>query len=154
LAAKTCSLSLPSAPGSVSYQTTHGTLSSVPVKAMSGSIPLRVVSTLRLGSALPFTRSTPVCWKQKPPSGAPPEGLVPTGQVVVPGPIGFFTKIWFVFGSISCQVIQGPGFVGSATEPPATDGFSASWLVWMFSDGTSGPLPPLPRPWPAKTHLS
>src|SRR5512142_1395410 len=23
----------------------------------------------------------------------------------------------------------------------------------MFSDGTAGPLPPLPRPWPANTHL-
>ena len=48
---------------------------------------------------------------------------------------------------------HGPGLVGSTAEPPATDGFSASWSVWMFSDGTSGPLPPLPRLWPAKIHL-
>ena len=42
--------------------------------------------------------------------------------------------------SVSCQVIHGPGLVGSTAEPPATDGFSASCVVWMLIDGTSTPL--------------
>src|SRR5207253_1194749 len=43
---------------------------------------------------------------------------------------------------------------GSAAEPPATEGFSAFWSVWMFSDGTGTvPTPPSPRPWPPKIHL-
>src|SRR5436189_28680 len=37
-------------PLTVSSQATHGTLSLAPVKAMSGSTPLRVGSTFRLGS--------------------------------------------------------------------------------------------------------
>ena len=46
--------------------------------------------------------------------------------------------------SVSCQATHGPGLVGSTAEPPATDGFSASWLVWMFSDGTGTVPPPGP----------
>ena len=73
----------------------------------------------------------------------------------MPGPSGLSTKIWSwpLLFDVSCQVTHGPGLVGSAVEPPATEGFSASWFVWMFSDGTSVPLPPLPRLWPAKIHL-
>ena len=50
------------------------------------------------------------------------------GSRCVPGPIGFDTKIWSWRSrraSFSCQVTHGPGLVGSAAEPPATDGFSA-----------------------------
>src|SRR4029077_14728801 len=57
-----CSFSAPgpsSVVGPLSYQTTHGTPSLAPVNAMSGSTPLRVGSTLRLGSVLPGpTRGT------------------------------------------------------------------------------------------------
>src|SRR5690242_20507825 len=56
-----------------SYHTTHGTESLLPVKAMSGSTPSRVVSTFSDGSAP--SRSTPTCWKQKPPiAGMSPPG--------------------------------------------------------------------------------
>src|SRR5207249_2750940 len=74
------------------------------------------------------------------------------------GPIGLTTKIWSApeagaVASVSCHAIHGPGLAGSATEPPATTGFSADSLVWMFSDGTPGPVPPLPRLCPANSHL-
>ena len=91
LAAKTRSFLTPKDPGPCSYQTTHGTVSPGPVKAMSGSIPLRLGSTLRDGS--PAERSTPTCCQQKPPTGLPPAGFVPAGHVTVPGPIGLTTKI-------------------------------------------------------------
>src|SRR5450755_773089 len=84
---------------SFSYQTTHGTLSFAPVKVMSGSIPLRVGSTLRLGSAPPGpTRGIPVCCQQKPPiagtcpATGTPAGVTPS-QFAAPGPIGRSTKI-------------------------------------------------------------
>src|SRR5215472_8840700 len=49
LAANTSSLpASPVVPGCCSYQTTHGTLSLAPVKAMSGSTPSRLTSTFRL----------------------------------------------------------------------------------------------------------
>ena len=94
---------------------------------------------------------------RRPWASATPAGVTPS-QFAMPGPSGLETKIWFLsapgaFASVSCQVTHGPGFVGSTAEPPATEGFSASWPVWMFSDGTAGPLPPLPRLWPAKIHL-
>src|SRR5215831_4692451 len=54
---------------------------------------------------------------------------------------------------VSCQVTQGPGLVGSTAEPPATEGFSADWSVWMFSEGTGTVPPPVPRLWPPKIHL-
>src|SRR5262249_10633550 len=148
---------------SFSYQTTHGTESFAPVNAMSGSTPLRVLSTFRLGSSpVGPTRGKPVCCQQKPPiagtwplPSAIPSGLIPS-QFSAPGPIGRSTKIGSVGAGrvvVSCHVTHGPGLVGSTAEPPATDGFSASWSVWMFSDGTGGPDPPLPRPWPAKIHF-
>jgi hypothetical protein len=71
----------------------------------------------------------------------------------VPGPIGFSTKIWSWVLSVSCQVIHGPGLLPATVVPPATDGFSASWSVWMFSEGTSTLPPPMPRPCPANRHL-
>ena len=131
---------------------------------MSGSIPLRVGSTFRLGSAAFWpTRGTPVCWKQNPPIAGTcpvpstwPAGVTPS-QFAAPGPIGLSTKIWNLplTGAVvrSCQLTQGPGFVGSTAEPPATDGFSASRLGWMLSDGTGTVPPPVPRLWPAKIHL-
>src|SRR5207248_3499353 len=47
----------------------------------------------------------------------------------------------------------GPGLFGSTAEPPATEGFSAFLLVWMFRDGTGTVPPPRPRSCPAKIHL-
>src|SRR5437764_9346229 len=84
----------------VSYHTTHGTESLAPVKAMSGSIPSRLTSTFRLGSAPPGpTRPRPTCWKQNPPiagtfpvASGTPAGVTPL-QLAAPGPIGLDTKI-------------------------------------------------------------
>src|SRR5262249_19702963 len=89
-----------------------------------------------------------------PDASCTPAGVTPL-QFAMPGPRGLLTKIWSLslLFDFSCQVTHGPGLVGSTAEPPATTGFSASWPVWMFSDGTFGPLPPLPRLWPAKIHL-
>ena len=76
-----------------------------------------------------------------------------------PGPSGLDDEDLILAGDraevVSCHVTHGPGFVASAAEPPATDGFSASWLVWMFSDGTGIVLdgPANPRPWPPKIQL-
>ncbi len=63
-------------------------------------------------------------------------------QLVEPGPTGFTTKICdgltgpvSVTVESSCQVIHGPGFPPGVVVPPATDGFSASLLVWMLSEG-------------------
>src|SRR5690349_22868771 len=86
LAANTRSLVTPYWPGPpCSYQTTHGTVSFGPAKAMSGSVAWRVTSTFRLGFELLETRSMPVCCQQKPPTaGADCDGLVPTGHVVTP----------------------------------------------------------------------
>ena len=152
LAANTISLLFSPAPlAFCSYQTTHGTESFGPVNAMSGSIPSRVRSTFSDGS--PPRRSTPTCCQQNPPTGATAgstaAGLTPV-QLVCPGPSGFSTKIWFLpvpgaLAPISCQLTHGPGLVGSAADPPATDGFSASWSVWMFNDGTGTVPPPVPR---------
>src|SRR5205085_43731 len=83
-----------------SYQTTHGTESFAPVKAMSGSTPLREGSTLRLGSWKPApARGSPTCCQQKPPiAGTLPPTGTPAGftplQSVLPGPIGRTVKIW------------------------------------------------------------
>src|SRR5204862_6329685 len=78
-AANTRSLVTPNLPLLISYQTAHGTASLVPVKAMSGSIPSRVGSTLSYGSTRLAIdeRSTPTCCQQKPASGAPTAGFVP-----------------------------------------------------------------------------
>src|ERR1700722_16261280 len=87
---------------------------------------------------------------------ATPAGVTPS-QLSMPGPSGFETKIWSLPATgavvVSCQVTHGPGLVGSTAEPPATDGFSASWSGWMFSDGTFTLPPPLPRLCPEKIHL-
>ena len=84
---------------SFSYHTTHGTLSLAPVNAMSGSTPLRVGSTLRLGSTRPGpTRGMPVCCQQKPPIAGYVAGYGDTRRLdpvafAVPGPIGRSMKI-------------------------------------------------------------
>src|SRR6201995_2179274 len=99
LAANTISLpARPCVPPFFSYQTTPGTPSLAPVKAMSGSIPSRLTSTFRLGSAPPGpTRPRPTCWKQNPPiagtlfdASGTPAGVTPL-QVVMPGPSGLDT---------------------------------------------------------------
>src|SRR6266550_1131125 len=58
-----------------------------------------------------------------------------------------------VYSWFSCQVIHGPGLLGSVSEPPAIDGLSASCSGSMFNEGIGTVPPPLPRPWPANTHL-
>src|SRR5689334_21072320 len=83
-AANTCSLSRrPSADESFSYQTVQATTSLAPVNAMSGSTPLRVGSTLSVGSPVAeappcsASRSMPVCCQQNTPTLAAEEGLKP-----------------------------------------------------------------------------
>jgi hypothetical protein len=115
---------------------------------------------LRLGSSAGEpTRGMPVCWKQKPPIAgtcplisATPAGVTPS-QLAIPGPSGRETKIWSLpFAvEVSCHATQGPGLVGSTALPPATDGFSASWPVLMFNDGT-GTAPDV-RACPENSHL-
>ena len=152
--------------GPVSYQTTHGTESfgarerDVGLDAVTGRIDveariLRAVPTRGDASLLeaePADRGT--C----PVASSTPAGVAPS-QLACPGPIGLTDEDLVRFPAtgesvVSCQVIHGPGLrrIGGASRP-ATDGFSASWSVWMFSDGT-GTLPPArPRPWPEKIHL-
>ena len=83
-AANTCSSPRsPSALEPVSYQTTQATVSLGPVKAMSGSIPLRLGSTFRVGSPVadepPFSarRSSPTCCQQNRLTLAADDGLKP-----------------------------------------------------------------------------
>src|SRR5919201_766920 len=71
LAAKTCSLlRRPMLLVSFSYHSVHATVSSLPVKAMSGSTPLRLGSMLSVGSPLAdeppsfCRRSRPTCCQQ------------------------------------------------------------------------------------------
>ena len=62
------------------------------------------------------------------------------------------TKIWswsLAAPSTSCQAIHGTGALPATVAPPASDGFSASRLVWMFTDGT---LKPAERSWPSGIH--
>src|SRR5439155_62784 len=47
--------------------------------------------------------------------------------------------------SFSSQTIHGTGSFPATVAPPATDGFSAVRLVWMFSEGTRAPSV---RSWP------
>ena len=50
--------------------------------------------------------------------------------------------------SCSCHATHGTGSVPATAAPPATDGFSASLSVLMFSDGT-----PEPRSWPSGCQM-
>ena len=78
-------------------------------------------------------------------------------QFAAPGALGLTTKICCfaapgAFAPVSCHVIHGPGAVGSAAEPPAIAGLTASCSVWMFSDGTGAARSPA-RFWPANSHV-
>src|SRR5436309_3674981 len=135
--------------GSSSYQTTQATVSSLPVKAMSGSTPERVGSTLSVGSPLSSdvgelgsSRSRPTCCQQKPFSLFSPAGNVPTGQAApaVACLRPFTTKICrsvvsLATPSFSSHATHGTGSAPATAAPPATDGFSAVRSVWMLSDG-------------------
>src|SRR3989441_10716396 len=135
--------------GSSSYQTTQATVSSLPVKAMSGSTPERVGSTLSVGSPLSSdvgesgsSRSRPTCCQQKPFSLFPPAGFVPSGQAApaVACLRAFATKICrsvvsLATPSFSSHVTHGTGSAPATAAPPATDGFSALRSGWMLSDG-------------------
>src|SRR5947208_2126988 len=121
---------------------------------MSGSTPWRLISTFRLGLALPVTRSMPVCCQQSPPTAGPEGvGLVPTGHAVMPvsSLTGFETKICEVVEvplfAASSHVTHGPGGAVGSVLPPATDGSAAFWLGSMLRLGAQGPGP---RPCPAK----
>ncbi len=124
-------------PGPVSYHTTHGTLSLAPVNAMSGSIPSRLTSTFRLGSAPPGpTRCNADLLEAEPADRGDVTGRVRhagRGHAVTVGrarPQRLGDEDLVLAGrparsSVSCHVTHGPGLVGSTAEPPATDGFSA-----------------------------
>src|SRR4051812_23622297 len=122
LAAKTCSLPARPAPESpFSYQTVHGTWSSEPVNAMSGSMPSRVRSMFSDGSSLPAgsresRRLMPVCCQQNFATLVPPPGSwaeQSTGDVAPLMPRE--TKIWSLDASLvaapsfSCQATHGTG---------------------------------------------
>src|SRR5919202_5254394 len=84
LAAKTCSLLRRPIPlASFSYQTVHATVSLGPVNAMSGSTPLRLGSTLSVGSPVAdeppslARRSSPTCCQQNRLTLFAGEGLKP-----------------------------------------------------------------------------
>src|SRR5439155_12043973 len=135
--------------GSSSYQTTQATVSSLPVKAMSGSTPERVGSMLSVGSPLSSdvgevgsSRSRPTCCQQKPFSLFSPAGNVPTGQAApaVACLRPFTTKICrsvvsLATPSFSSHTTHGTGSAPATAAPPATDGFSAVRAVRMLSDG-------------------
>ena len=144
-----------------SYQTTQATLSLAPVKVMSGSTPSRLGSTLSVGSPVadepPFSssRSRPTCCQQNALTLAASDGLKPVhGLLGAACLTPLETKIWSwlpeleTLPSCSCHATHGTGALPGTVAPPATDGFSASLLVWMFSEGT-----PDPRSWPSGTHV-
>src|SRR4051812_33896529 len=160
-AAKTCSLlRRPRWPASFSYQTVQATVSPGPVNAMSGSTPLRLGSMFRLGSPVasepPFSarRSRPTCCQQKFETLLPADGLKPAqGAFAAACLTPLETKIWSwlpesaTLPSSSSHATHGTGSAPATAAPPATDGFSASLSVWMFSDGTAEP-----RSWPSGCH--
>ena len=103
----------------------------------------------------------PTSWKQKPP-------IAGTLPVASGWPAGVRRCSWPSPAHPACRRRSGPGRRCRRLLPghPRTRlgrigggaarhrrGSRRLWSVWMFSDGTSGPLPPLPRLWPAKIHL-
>src|SRR5689334_9086990 len=127
---------------------------------MSGSTPLRLGSMLSVGSPVadepPFSarRSRPTCCQQKLLTLAVSDGLKPVqGLVGAACLTPLETKIWSwlpepeTLPSCSSHATHGTGAAPGTVAPPATDGFSASLSVWMFSEGT-----PDPRSWPSGTH--
>src|SRR4051812_36276992 len=157
-AAKTCSLSRrPMFDLSFSYQTVQPTVSFAPVNAMSGSTPLRLGSTFSVGSPLALEppslarRSRPTCCQQKLLTLLAWEGLkFVHGACLTP----LETKIWswlpepLTLPSCSSHATHGTGSAPATAAPPATEGFSASLSVLMFSEGT-----PEPRSWPSGCHV-
>src|SRR6188472_3123958 len=153
LAAKTCSLlRRPMLLGSFSYHSVHATVSLGPVNAMSGSTPLRLGSMLSVGSPVADDppsfrrRSRPTCCQQNWLTLALAEGLKPVhGAFAAVCLTPLETKIWswlpelLTFPSSSCHATHGTGSAPATAAPPATDGFSASLSVLMFSDGTPDP---------------
>src|SRR3954453_8021719 len=159
LAAKTCSLPrrpMPLAP--CSYQTIHGTVSRLPVKAKSGSMPSRVGSTFSDGSsaagvgAAALRRLTPVCRQQNWLTLVPPPGWLAAQRVCL---IAREAKIWFLAAasvaapSFSCHATRGTGSLPATAAPPTSAGFSAVRSVWMFSDGIACTGA---RSWPSGTQ--
>src|SRR5919204_1368892 len=161
-AAKTCSLlRRPMLLLSFSYHSVHATVSLGPVKAMSGSTPLRLGSMLSVGS--PGAREPPsfcrrsraTCCQQNWLTLFLAEGLKPVhGAFGVACLTPLETKIWswlpelLTLPSSSCHATHGTGSAPATAAPPATDGFSASLSVLMFSEGT-----PDPRSCPSGCHL-
>ena len=132
-------------------------MSFAPVNAMSGSTPLRLGSMLSVGSPVadepPFfsSRSRPTCCQQNAATEAASDGLKPlqacfSAACLTP----LETKIWswlpdpLTLPSSSSQATHGTGSLPATAAPPATEGFSASLSVLMFSDGM-----PAPRSWPS-----
>src|SRR4051794_3743963 len=147
LAAKTCSLAARSrVPSPSSYHTAHGTVSLGPVNAMSGASLSRLGSMFSDGSWGPpwpeSRRLTPV-WIQ--------QNLPRLPQCTSASLAARETKIWSLLSapSISFQATHGTGSLPATVAPPATEGSSASRLVWMFSDGA---WPPALRSWPSGIH--
>src|SRR4051794_11183092 len=161
LAAKTCSLlRRPMLLLSFSYHSVHATVSLGPVKAMSGSTPLRLGSMLSVGSPVGdeppslARRSSPTCCQQKFDTLVLADGLKPVhGAWGAACLTPLETKIWswlpdpLTLPPCSCHATHGTGSAPATAAPPATDGFSASLSVLMFSDGT-----PDPRSWPSGCH--
>src|SRR3954471_300564 len=142
-----------------SYQTTHGTVSFLPVKAKSGSTPSRVGSTFSVGSpaaegvrAPAFRRFMPVCCQQHALTLVPPPGWLAVQSVCL---IPREAKIWFLAAasvaapSFSCHATHGTGSLPATAAPPTSAGFSAVRSVWMFSDGTARFAV---RSWPSGTQ--
>src|SRR6188472_1394353 len=95
---------------------------------MSGSTPLRLGSTLSVGSLVAS------------------EGLKPVhGELGAACLTPLETKIWSwlpepaTLPSSSSHATHGTGSAPATAAPPATDGFSASLSVLMFRDGTPDP---------------
>ena len=152
-AAKTCSLlRRPMLLASFSYQTVQATLSLGPVNAMSGSTPLRLGSMLSVGSPVAdeppslARRSRPTCCQQKLLTLLLADGLKPVhGAFAAACLTPLETKIWswlpepLTLPSCSSHATHGTGSATGTAAPPATDGFSASLSVLMFSEGTPDP---------------
>src|SRR6202012_5322447 len=143
------------------YQSTQATLSLEPVKVMSGSTPSRLGSTLRARSPVAHgppaspRGGNPTCCQQNALTLAASDGLKPVhGLLAAACLTPLETKIWSwlpepdTLPSCSSHAPHGTGALPGTVAPPATDGFSASLSVWMFSEGT-----PDPRFWPSGTHV-
>ena len=146
--------------GSFSYHTVQPTVSLGPVNVMSGSTPLRLGSMLSVGSPVGdeppslARRSRPTCCQQKLLTLAFADGLKPAhGAFGAACLTPLETKIWswlpelLTLPSCSSHATHGTGSAPATAAPPATDGFSASLSVLMFSDGT-----PDPRSCPSGCH--